>query len=126
MLIPPAVIDSRRVKIHRSRSERHFARLGATVAHHQAVPMLVTLAVMALNVIVDRGPERFAQHPPYALTRDLIQQQKLLTASLSSHFSTTFSIGGVSFHPDPTGICVCSTRKGTPPFSCVHQIHNFR
>jgi hypothetical protein len=79
ILIPPAVIDSRCVKLHRSRSERHFARLGMTVAHHQGVLMLVTLAVMALNVIVDLGPERFAQYPPYALARDLIQQQKLLT-----------------------------------------------
>ena len=41
--------------------------------------MLIPLAVMAFNVIVDLGPERFDQHPPCALARDLIQQQKLLT-----------------------------------------------
>jgi hypothetical protein len=116
MLITPAVIHSRRAKLHCSRSERHFARLGATVAHHQGVPMLATLAVMALNVIVDLGPERFAQHPPCALARDLMEQQKLLTCSLSSRFSTTFSIGGVSLPPGSHRVLAFAHAEGYAAF----------
>ena len=74
MFITPAVIDPRRAKLHCSGSQRHFARLGVTVAHHQGMPLLVALAAIALNIIIDFGPQRFAQHPPGTLARDLVQQ----------------------------------------------------
>jgi hypothetical protein len=73
MFITPAVIDARCPQLHGSCSQRHLARLGATVAHHQGVSLLVTLVAMALNVIVNLSLQCFHQHPPCTLARDLIQ-----------------------------------------------------
>jgi hypothetical protein len=48
--------------------------LGVTIAHHQGMPLLVALAAMALNIIIDFGLEGFDQHPSGTLARDLVQQ----------------------------------------------------
>src|SRR6202022_4087554 len=79
LFITAAVIHSRRLKLHRPGSQGKLARLGPAVAHHQPASVLVALAAMALDVIVGLSPQRFHQHPPCALARDLVQQQKLLT-----------------------------------------------
>ena len=84
-------------------------------------------AAMALDVIVGLSPERFAQHPPRALARDLIQQQNLLTRFprillLLDYFRYRWRLLPIRL---PPGFALL-TRKGTPPFSCALQIHNFR
>ena len=73
ILVTPAVIDARRTKLHCSRSQGHLARWGAAVAHYQGMPLLVTLAAMALDVIIDFGLECLDQNPPCTLARDLVQ-----------------------------------------------------
>jgi hypothetical protein len=63
----------------------------------------------------------------FCIARDIIQQQKLLTRfpliPLLDYLQHRWRLLSTRL---PPGRCVCSTRKGTPPFSCAHQIHNFR
>src|SRR5947209_16659733 len=82
-LVQPAVIDARRLELHCPCSQRHLASLGVTIAHHQGVPLLVALAAIALEVIIDFSLECFEQHPPCTLARDLVQWQKFLTRGVS-------------------------------------------
>jgi hypothetical protein len=101
--------------------------LRLAVANHQGAPVLVALAAMAFDVIVGFGLKRFDQHPPRSRPRDFVQQQKLLT-----RFPIILLLDYIQHrwrppsNPAPTGVSRLLTRKGTPPFSCVHQIHNFR
>jgi len=88
--------------------------------------VLVALAAMALHVIVGLGPEHFDQNPPWALSRDLVQQQKLLTRFprilLIDYLQHRWRLLPTRL-PPRFGLL---TRKGTPPFSWAHQIHSFR
>jgi len=84
--IEPAVIDPRRVELHRPGAERHLASWRVTIAHYQGMPLRVTLTAMALDVTSPKSSS---------------------PASLSSRFSTTFSTGGVSLPTRPLpGGCV--------------------
>src|ERR1700757_2397858 len=125
--ITPAVGDPRRSELHGACSQCQLARSGATIAHHQGVPVLVALAAMTLNVIVDFNSERFAQHPPCTLACDLVQQQELLTRFLSipllDYLQHRWRLPS---NPVSHRAVALLTQKGTPPFSRAHQIHNFR
>jgi hypothetical protein len=47
----------------------------AAVAHHQPAAVLVTLADVAGDVVVDLGLQRLGQHPPGTLTNQLVDQR---------------------------------------------------
>ena len=52
---------------------RHLALAGVAVAHHQPPATLVTLAGVGGQVVVDLGLQGGGQHPPGALTGQLVQ-----------------------------------------------------
>ena len=121
------VIDPGRAKLHCPSSQRQLARRSAAITHYQSVPLLVTLVAMALDVIIDFSFECFDQHPPRTLAGDLVQEQELLTRfpfiPLLDYFQHRWRLPS---NPAATGRLRLLTQKGTPPFSCPHQIHNFR
>jgi hypothetical protein len=47
-----------------------------SVAHHQPPPGLVTLVDEPGDVVVDLGLQRLGQHPPRALTNQLVDQRR--------------------------------------------------
>src|SRR5690348_3307936 len=111
-LIQPAVIDARRVELHCPRSERHFTSLAMTIAHHQGAPLLVTLAAMALEVIIDFSLECLEQHPPCTLARDLVQPHRLLTRLPSIPFLDYLQHRWrLPSNPATTGRLRCSRRR---------------
>src|SRR6516162_3404887 len=111
-LIQPAVIDARCLELHCPRSERHLASLAMTIAHHQGVALLVTLAAMALDVIIDFSLECLEQHPPCTLARDLVQPQKLLTRFPSIPFLDYLQHRWrLPSNPASTGRLRCSRRR---------------
>src|ERR1700719_2014122 len=118
LFITATVIDPRRLKLYRPRSQGKLSPLGPTVAHHHRASVLVALATMALDVIVGLRLKRFDQHPPGALARDLIQRQKLLTGFPRSRLLDYLQH---RWRPPstrlPPGFALL-TQKGTPPFSC--------
>jgi hypothetical protein len=112
-----AVIDPRGLKLYRPRSQGKLAPLGPAVAHHHRASVLVALAAMSLYVIVGLRPERFDQHPPCALARDLVQRQTLLTGFPCILFLDYLHY---RWHLLPTRLppgFALLTRKGTPPLS---------
>jgi len=99
--------------------------LATAVAHYQRASVLVALAPMALDVIVDLRLKRFHQHPPCALARDLVQRQKLLTG-----FPCILLLDYLQHrwrppsNPAPTGVRVAHA-EGYAAFFMTSSIHNF-
>jgi hypothetical protein len=126
LLVTPAIIDPRRVKLHRPRSHRELALPAATIAHDQGMALFVSLAAMAFEIIVDLSLQRFDQHPPCTFPRDLVQSQNFLARFPLIPLLDYFQHGWrLPSNPATTGRLRLLTLKGTPPFSCAHQIHNF-
>src|ERR1700687_1376838 len=125
LLILPAIVDPRRLKLHGSRAQGKLAPLAPAVAHHQRTSLLVALAALALDVIVGLRLKRFAQHPPCALARDLVQRQKPLTGFpcilLLDYLQHRWRLLPTRL---PPGFAL-HTRKVTPPFSCRHRSTTF-
>jgi hypothetical protein len=48
----------------------------AAVAYHQPPAVLVTLADMAGDVVIDLGLQSLGEHPPRALTNELVDQRR--------------------------------------------------
>jgi hypothetical protein len=98
-----------------------------TIAHHQGVALLVTLAAMALDLIIDFSLQCLRQHPPCTLARDHVQSQKLLTCFPSIPFLDYLQHRWrLPSNPAYHRAVALLTQTGTPPFLCAHQIHNFR
>ena len=74
-LIDPPVVDPGLAHRDRTRSGAHLSRLVVTVAHHQAVAVLVDLVSVCLDVGGDLGLQRRREHLPSPITDDLIQQR---------------------------------------------------
>ena len=103
MLNTPPVINL--VKLHWCRSQRHLARLGATIAHHQSVPMLVArAAITLLDLSGGLGSERFDQLCPPA--RAISSHSKSSSPASLSRLPSA-SVASPS-HRLPLGIGVCS------------------
>lgn len=69
------VVDPRLVHLHRPGSGGHLPRLVIPVAHHQAVTVLVDLALVGVDVGVDLGLQRNCEHLLGAVAGDGIQQR---------------------------------------------------
>src|SRR5271167_1381070 len=51
LLIMAAIVDPRRLQLHRPRPQRELARLPLAVVHHQRPPLSVELVTMALHIV---------------------------------------------------------------------------
>jgi hypothetical protein len=71
--IDPAIVHPRRPHRDAPGRSRDLALAGVAVAHHQPPATLVTLAGVGGQVVVDLGLQRGGQHPPGALTGQLVQ-----------------------------------------------------
>jgi hypothetical protein len=75
---------------------------GVAVADHQPPAILVPLARMSGQVGVDLGLQRGGQHPPGALTGQLIQvQAQLGTRTLVGHYTQHCGVTLLTGAPTP-------------------------
>ena len=77
-LVDALVVDSRRVDLDHARGGEHLARNGVAVAHHQAMAVLVALVGVRVNVRGDLGLQRCGEHPPRAVSHDVVEQRHAL------------------------------------------------
>ena len=74
-LVDALVVDPRRVDLDRAGGREHLTRHGVAVAHHQTVAVLVELVGVRVDVGGDLGLQRCGEHPPRALTHEVIDQR---------------------------------------------------
>ena len=109
-LVDPAVIHPRRHHLDRPGAGHDLAGLGVPVADHQPPAVLVDLVDQARHVRVDLGLQRRGQHPPGALTDDLIQRRTQLRARLLVSYYSQHRRSFLAGAATPT-VLVCSVRK---------------
>jgi hypothetical protein len=89
--VGPLVVDPRRLDLDGPGGGRDGAGLGMSVAHDQAVPRLVALVGVRLDVGLHLGLEGGQKHAPGALAHNLVQRRnevflRLLVAHYSEHW----------------------------------------
>ena len=70
------VVDPRDGHLDRARAGQHLPRLVRAVADHQPAAVLIALGGMRRDIGVHLGLQRLGQHPPGALSHDLINQRR--------------------------------------------------
>lgn len=121
LLVDAAVIDARRAQPHRARADRNPPLLGAPVAAHQPVSLLVELVDERADVLLDLGLERRRDHPPRALPGQVVERVRdLLVASVVDPANITHGVP--SCRPPPASVFI--NREGTPPSSLRRSTHN--
>jgi hypothetical protein len=103
--VDSAVVDPGRLHLDRSGRGQDVALAGVAVAHHQPPPALVPLSRMRGQLVVDLGFQRGRQHPPGALTGQLVQigvqlSTRTLAGDYTQHCGVTLLAGAPT--PVPT------------------------
>jgi len=120
--IDALVVDARRLDRHGARADRQLALTRPAVAHDQPLAVLVELRGEALDVVGDLRFQRRGDHPPRALSSEVIERDRDLINSPDGE--PAYILHGVpSCRSAPAS--VFSNREGTPP-SFFKPVHNIR
>jgi hypothetical protein len=114
LLIDALVVDSGRAQAHRPRPNRQATLARVPVAHHQPPAVPVALLDKRRDVLVDLDLKRRRDHPPRALTSQLVQRDRGLLGATPID-PANISHGVPSCRPIPPSVLI--NREGTPPSS---------